>query len=453
VSARDLTTGAIAPLLGSLTVPILVATTLQSVYALAGLAWVGRLGEPAVGGLSIGLQAFFVVLAIGQSLGTTAMADLSQDMGAGRRDHAARAFSGYLVLALALGVLASIAAFAVAVPYVSAFTADPEVLAEGVSYFRWSAPSFGTQLVLLVLVTGLRATGDFTTPVRVTATTVVLNVVLDPILMFGLGMGIGGAGLATVICQAIACSWLLWALLRGDGFRLGRPRLDAEMFRAVATRGLPAGLQFLLLFVSMGLILSAMKPFGPAWTAAAGGGFRLVQQAILPIVAIGTAAAAMVGQNAGAGRPERVRRTVWTALGGALAWSVAAIAVVQAGAPWIARVFASPDELGPATTYLRVASPALVGFAGSLPATFSLQALKRPVLPLVAAAVRLALLAAVCLAASPTGAIGAVAVFATFALGAAVEAAIDVGMVVFALRTIPPAAGTPATPTPDAPPR
>lgn len=433
MASRDLTRDPVGRLLVSLSLPILITTSLQSVYALAGLVWVGRLGEAAVGGLSIGLQVFFVVLAVAQVLATTAMADLSQAFGAGRRDLAASTFSGYLVLAAILGAVASVAAWFVSEPYVAAFTDDPGVYEQGVAYFRAAAPTFLTQVVQLVLVQGMRAVGDFTTPVRVGVVTVLLNLVLDPLLMYGLGpfpeLGIAGVGVATTICQALAITWLLVGLvLPGRAFRLARPVIGGDLLRGLLFRGLPAGLQFLLLSVAMGLMLYAMKPFGAAWTASAGGGFRLVQQAILPIVAASTAAAAIAGQNEGAGRRDRVRGAVRAALLATVAWSLVGIGVAELGAPWLALIFASGEELGPAVAYLHRASPAVLGFAISLPSTFVLQALKRPVLPLVAAIARIVFLGAVALSAGPDG-IGPQTVFLAFAAGAWLEGGLDLVLV------------------------
>lgn len=438
MSGRDLTAGPVGRLLVSLTVPILVSTTLQSVYALVGLVWVGLLGEDALGGLSIGLQVFFVVLALAQIVATTALADLSQDVGAGRLEHARRTYAGYLAVAAALGVVSSIAAFAVAPAYVAAFTDDPGVYAAGVTYFRWSAPTFLTQIVLLVLVQGLRAAGDFTGPLRVGVATVLLNLVLDPVLMFGWGplpaLGIGGVGLATFLCQGVAIA-VLAATSAGprSALRLTAPRVDRAMVRALVTRGLPSGLQFLLMSVAMGAMLYAMKPFGGTWTATAGAGFRIVQQAILPMVACSTAAAAIAGQCAGAGRPERVRAVSLRAVQATLAWAVLAVGAAELATPWLAAWLAGGEEAGPAELYLHRAAPALFGFAVSLPATFVLQALKRPGLPLAAALVRVALLGAAAAMAGPAGGVTPAAMFLVFTVSAWLEGLLDAWQLLRAL--------------------
>lgn len=451
MASRDLTTGPIPGHLRALALPVVGAMLLQSVYALIDLAWVGLLGEAAVAGLSICLQVFFVVLALSQVLGTTALADISQAWGGGLRDAAGRLLSSYLVVGAGVGLVAAVAAWLGAEPYVRALTDDPRVLAEGVAYFRPSALTSFSQLLLLVVGQGFRGVGDFQTPVRVLVATVLLNLVLDPLLMFGgadwpegsaltppatalmaalglgglPGMGIAGAAWATAICQVVGLVWYGVALTRPHlGLRPGRPALSADLLRGIVTRGLPAGFQFLLLSAALGVVLAAMKPHGPTWTAAAGGGFRILQQGILPIVATATATAAISGQNAGAGRFDRVRTACVVSLGALAAYAVVTAAAFQLAAPAIGRMFGGEDPSA-AVTYFRWSSPALLGFAASLVPTFVLQALKRPVLPMLSAVARIALLAVLALGVVPWLGGGPEWVFAAFTAAAWLEGALD----------------------------
>lgn len=473
MSTRDLTTGPIPRHLVSLAVPVIVATSLQSLYALVGLGWVGILGDESVAALSIGLQVFFVVLALSQVLATTALADTSQDWGAGRTERAGQVLSAYLVIGAGLGAVAAVLAWALAGTYVSAFTDDPEVLALGIAYFRASSPTFFSQLLVLVLISGMRAAGDFTTSVRVSMATVCLNIVLDPILMFGgsgwptgpdgatsafaaplgsamglvglgswPGLGIVGAGIATTICQGIGVVWLAATLLRPSSeLALGRPLFSRGLLRGILTRGLPAGFQFLLLSAVLGVILVAMKPFGAIWTAAAGGGFRMFQQGILPMVAVATATAAIVGQNAGAGRTDRVREVCALTLRWLLVYAVVVGALLALFAKPLGRLFASGEELGAAATYFTWCAPAYVGFAASLVSTFVLQALKRPLFPMAAAFARIGLLALVALWLAPRAGGGPQWVFAAFTAGCWVEGMLDLVLLWRLLRDVPSAVG------------
>ena len=464
MSTRDLTVGPVPRHLLNLALPVLAATSLQSLYALVGLLWVGLLGQTSVAALSIGLQVFFVVLALSQVLGTTALADTSQDWGAGRTERAGRVLSAYLAVGAVVGAVAAVLAWSLAVPYVTAFTDDPEVVDLGVAYFRTSSVTFFTQLLILVLISGMRAAGDFTTSVRVSMSTVLLNLVLDPVLMFGgagwpsdsalsgpgaaamaaiglgswPGLGIAGAAWATAICQGIGVVWLLSTLVRpGSELRLGRPLFGPGFARGILTRGVPAGLQFLLLSAVLGIILAAMKPFGAAWTAAAGGGFRILQQGILPIVATVTATSAIAGQNAGAGRFDRVQKVSAVALGVLLVYAAVAGVTLGVFAAPIGRLFAEGDDLQATATYFRWSAPAYLGFAASMVPTFVMQALKRPLLPMVAAFSRVGLLGIVALGVAPLLGGGPRWVFAAFTAGCWLEGALDLALLWRLLRALP----------------
>jgi len=375
---------------------------LQSVYALVDLAFVARLGKEAVAGLSVCLQVFFVVLALGQVLAVSALAGISQAYGSGKFKQAWGLFSAFLLISIGLGLVAAVGAFFGADTYVSWFTDDPETHRQGTIYFKINALTFFSQLVLIVIGNAFRASGDFITPVKLMVVGVLVNLVLDPLLIFGLGpfprMEIAGAAWATVISQCIGLAGYGIYLLRDRGergLRLGAPAWSKRFFLHLVTRGLPAGLQFLLMSVVLGVVLVAMKPHGALWTATAGGGFRLLQQAILPMVALGSSTAAIAGQNFGAQIPARIREATTTASRWMLAYSVVLCVLLMVGGRLFGRLFAdTPTGLDAAVLYFYWSAPQLLGFAVSFVPLFVLQALGQAVLPLLAALARMALLVA-----------------------------------------------------------
>ena len=123
---------------------------LQSLYALIDLGFVGRLGEDAVAGLAISLQVFFIILALGQVIATTALANISQAYGAGDLDRARSLFSGYFIVGASVGVVAAITAYTFAPQYVSAFTGRRRGAEQGLIYFRINCVTFFSQLLLIV---------------------------------------------------------------------------------------------------------------------------------------------------------------------------------------------------------------------------------------------------------------------------------------------------------------
>jgi putative MATE family efflux protein len=428
---------------------VILAMSLQSVYALVDLGYVRQLGEASVAGLSVSFQAFFLVLAMAKVVGTTLLTRVSKLYGRQEIDEARRVFTRYSMVATGVGIVAAVAAFFSAELYVSTFTDDPAALSEGLAYFRISALTFLLQLLLVVFGDSLRASGDFVTPVKLMLLSIVMNLVLDPLLIFGLGpfpeLGIAGAAWATVASQALAISLYIFRFMRNQGereLRWVRPGPDPQLVRELVLRGLPAGLQFFLISAVLGIILWKVGPHGPAWTASAGGGFRVIQQVFLPVVAISSAVAAIVGQNLGAGHSSRVRRAALGSL--ALAATYGAVTSVllfvfgdKAGLLFIK----DPAWLPVAVTYFQWSSWMGLTVALSILPTFVLQAAGQAIQPALVSMGRVVLLVAIVLA-LPDDQPGLV--FAASTATAILEGFCDTGLLLRFLKRLPPDSGTPA---------
>ncbi|TNF28123.1 MAG: MATE family efflux transporter [Deltaproteobacteria bacterium] len=400
---RDLTRGPIPTHIVKLATPVVVAMALQSAYALIDLAWVRGLGADAVTGLATSFQAFFIVLALAQVVAVTELAELSQAYGAGRIAHARRLFSSYSLVGAAIGLVSAVAAYFSAEVYVSAYTSSPGAHAAGVTYFEVMSVTFFAQLVIMVFGNAVRASGDFSTPMRVMVVSVLVNAGLDPLLMYGIGpfpeLGIAGAAWATVVAQILGIVIYSRRFLRRD--RLGprdmtwaRPVFPPGFFRRLATRGLPAGTQFFLTSAVLGIVMASLKDQGDAWTSAAGAGFRVMQQTFLPLVALGSAAAAISGQNLGARHHDRVREVARLGVRWALGYAVVVGTLLYFGGGVAAHVFAKTDEgLAVGAEYFRWSAPAMPAMALTFLPMFILQAAGRAILPLLSAILRVALLA------------------------------------------------------------
>jgi putative MATE family efflux protein len=407
---------------------------LQSVYAFVDLIFVTQLGDRAVGALGITLQAFFIILALGQMVGTTSLADISQAYGRNDVPRARSLFTFYTFIAVALGGIAACIAWLGAHVYVGAFTADPEVRVLGIAYFQANALTFLLQLLIIVFAGGVRASGDFVSPMRIMMVSVAINAALDPLLMFGWGpvpaMGIAGAGWATVIAQLFSVTAYGIRFLRRHSessrqLAWSAPVWVGDAFRRILTRGFPAGLQFFSIYLITGLVLAGVKPFGGDWTGAAGGGFRIIQQTWLPLVTLGMAAGTMAGQNVGARRSERVRETAWTAMRWGLIYGVVGFGLLLLIAPWLAWLGAEgPAQHALVTDYLRISAPMLLPFTLTYIPTFILQAAGHTLAPMLAAFARVAVLALLVLVVLPALDAGAVWVFVAASGASFVEGAL-----------------------------
>jgi len=327
---QDLTSGPITRHLLKTTGFMLVTMLFQTLYVLIDLYWVGRLGTEAVAAVGIAGNLTFVVLALTQMLGVGTTAVISHAVG--RRDHgeARMLFNQSQVLAMLTGALFLVAGLLARWPYARAMAADARSAELTAQYLLWYVPAMGLQFGMVAMGSALRAVGNFKTGMIVGSATVVLNMVLAPFLIFGWGtgraLGVGGAAISTLVAVLVGLVWLA-AYFRGTGTFLKfdtadwRPRLAA--WRRMLAIGLPAGFEFAILTVYLGLVYAITRPFGAAAQAGFGIGMRIVQAGFLPAVALGFSVTPVAGQNYGARLAQRVKRTFRDA-----AWLVAGMMAV-----------------------------------------------------------------------------------------------------------------------------
>jgi putative MATE family efflux protein len=313
---QDLTTGSVARHLLKTASFMLVTMIFQTLYFLVDLYWVGHLGKEAVAAVGISGNLAFVVLAISQMLGVGTTTLVSH--AAGRRDkpHALLVFNQSLVLSILVGGLFIILATALRTAYAVTLAADGATADLAASYLLWFIPALGLQFGLVAMAAALRGTGNFRPGMIVQSSTVVLNMVLAPFLIFGWGtghpLGIAGAAIATLVAVIIGSAWLTLYFLPEDAFlRFVRTDLrpQFDLWRRLLKIGLPAGAEFALMAAYMLIVYIVTRPFGAAAQAGFGIGLRLVQAGFLPVVALGFSVAPVAGQNFGARRPDRVRDT------------------------------------------------------------------------------------------------------------------------------------------------
>jgi len=360
-----LTQGPLFRALVVLSTPMLVSALLQNLQSVIDLFWVGRLGAEAVAAVAMSgtlLMVLFPML-MGMSLGTVAL--VSRAMGAQRYDEAAAAAGQSLSLSLSLGLISAVAGWFGTPLLFRLLGAGPEVLPDGIAYLRISMVGSVTSFALFMGNAVLQGAGDTVTPMLIMAVANLLNVVLDPLLIFGPGpfpaLGVQGAALATVLSQAVAATLSLVALLTGRvriHLRLERLRPDTALAWRILRIGIPGSGQALSRSLMSLVLMRIVATCGTVAVAAYGIGLRFHMITLMPAFALGGAAATMVGQNLGAGRPGRARRAAWLAAGLDVVLMVAAAAFFALLAGPLIRVFnADPEVIGIGAVYLRTVSP------------------------------------------------------------------------------------------------
>jgi len=313
---RDMTTGPMTRHLLAVAWPVSVSWLLQTLYNLVDAFWLGKLGKTALVAPTVTMNIVFIGIALAMGLGQAGTTLISQYKGAGRTGAMKRAAGQSLLMQVGAGSLIAVVGLIFAEPLLRLLQTPADAFDSTLVYMRWILAGVPLMFVFHVyqgIYTGL---GDTVGPMRINVATVILNLILDPILIFGLGpvpaMGVAGAAIATVIARAVASVLALHALLRGPGLRitLADLRLDRKMTGRLLRIGVPLSLGQAATSLGFTLLIGIVNSFGSSATAAFGVGHRVVMMVSVPAMALGQANATAVGQNLGAGFPARAALSV-----------------------------------------------------------------------------------------------------------------------------------------------
>jgi putative MATE family efflux protein len=358
---QDLTTGSVTRHLLKTTSFMLVTMIFQTLYFLVDLYWVGRLGKEAVAAVAVAGNLTFLVLAATQmlSVGTTTL--VSHAAGRKEHDRANIVFNQSILLGVASALIFLVLALAFRRSYAATLSADVATAQLAEEYLSWFIPAMALQFPLVSMSSALRGTGNFKPGMIVQTATVIVNIVLAPMLVFGwpVGrpLGVSGAALATFIAIVIGSTWL-GTYFRGSAYLHFRPsgwRPQMKLWWGMLKVGLPAGAEFALMAVHLFVVYTVSRRFGSAAQAGFGIGLRVVQACFLPVVALGIAVAPVAGQNFGARHPQRVRDTFRSAAAMAALFMAAAGGLcVIASAKLIAVFSDDPGVIAVGDEYLRI---------------------------------------------------------------------------------------------------
>jgi len=318
---NNLTEGSLARGIMRLAIPMLISSLLQNAQSLIDLYWIGRLGADNVAALAIGGTVLMMLfpLVMGMAIGTVAI--VSRRIGEGDMQGTSEAAGQALSVAMVLGLIAGIVGWLFAGKFPVLLGAAPDVAVLAAQYLE--ILFLGSFTVFVLFVGGhsiFQASGSTVIPMVLMIAANGVNLVLDPILIFGLygapALGIRGAAIATVMSQALAAGAALVLLRRGTGgirlhprHMLPRPAIALNILRI----GLPGTGQMLARSLMALVLMRIAATAGTDAIAAFGAGNRLQMLILMPAFALGNAAATLVGQNLGAGRPDRAARGAWLA--------------------------------------------------------------------------------------------------------------------------------------------
>jgi len=373
-SDRDYTAGPVGPALVMLSVPMVLEMAMESLFAVVDVFFVARVSPNAVATVGVTESMLTIVYTVALGLGIGATAVVARRIGEKDDDGAAQAAAQAIALGFIVSVIVGVAGAAYAETLMRLMGATPSMIESSLGYTQVMFAGNATVTLLFLNNAIFRGAGDAVIAMRMLWVSNAINIVLDPILIFGLGpfpeLGVTGAAIATNIGRGTAVVAQLWMLGSGHS-RIHLTRRHLELVPGVmwnVCRLSGSGFIQILIDTSsyIGLV-RIISTFGPAALAGYTIGIRTVIFAILPAWGLSNAAATMVGQALGARKPGRAEESVWTAAkyNAIVLGAVGVLFVVFA--PWIVSIYTNDPAVAPyATSCLRIVSTGFVFFAYGL---------------------------------------------------------------------------------------
>ncbi|CAN5856476.1 MATE family efflux transporter [soil metagenome] len=336
-SQRDFTQGSIWVAIFLLAVPMILEMGMESVFAIVDIYFVGHLGADSVAvvGLTESMLAIIYAVAIGLSIGATAT--VARRTGEKDAEGAARSAAHAIYLGVIVSVVMSAIGIIFAPVFLALLGAEPQVIEQGTTFTRIMLGGNAVIVFLFLLNAIFRGAGDAAIAMRVLFLANLLNIFLAPCFIYGadifafLGwsvpqsvldnwifprLGVTGAAVGTTIGRGIGVLFAAWYLMRKSGritIRREHWKFDSEIMSGLVKIAAPAVLQFTIATASWSALVRVVAGFGSEAIAGYVIGLRVIMFALLPAVGLSNAAATLVGQNLGAGKPERAESSVWKA--------------------------------------------------------------------------------------------------------------------------------------------
>jgi putative MATE family efflux protein len=350
----------IGPSLRRFAVPLAFSFIVNMVYSLIDRFYVSRLGDAAIAAIGSSDQIVFLLFTLVSGFAVGSGIIVARRFGEGDRVGASRTGTQALVgMAItSASVTAVMYLLLPVIPLIMQMDAEVETLS--VEYLSMLLIGFTFNLMNFQMFSIVRSTGNAVFPMTVLIITVILNAIIAPFLIFGIGpfpeLGMRGAGLATAISQMSGTGIALTALIRGSTnihLDFTQFRLDGELLRRVAKQGFPASLQMLSVSLNRAAIFAIVAGFGTHVTAAYTLGLNIDMMVYMSVFAMGIAVETATGQNLGAEQPERVRaihRSAVRQIG--LLMLILAAAVWAFGTEFVELYSRNPATVTEATLYL-----------------------------------------------------------------------------------------------------
>jgi len=358
---HNITEGPIAGAVLRLALPVVAGMFMEFALTVTDYFWVGKLGSTAQDAVTTSMIVIWTMFALMTvvTVGITAL--VARHVGAGNSTQAAFYSQQGLALAAGGGIIAGIVGYLLAPSFIAFMGTSSETTTFAIPYMRVALVTAPMFFIVETIYAVFRAAGDTRTPTMIGVAIIIINLGLDPLLIFGWGpvpaLGVTGAAVASGISVAVGVVWIWTKLVHGDaGFALPSLRqyaLDTRASLKIVRIGLPIATQQFVFVAVYWILIKIVHEFGEAAAAGMGIGNRMESFSYLTCMGFSVAASTLVGQNLGAGKPERAERCAWGATGLAISVTLIMTILFLTIPRQIAGIFTNdPEALAVASDYL-----------------------------------------------------------------------------------------------------
>ncbi|RKX88440.1 MAG: MATE family efflux transporter [Spirochaetes bacterium] len=381
-----LTEGPVGKTLINLTIPMIFGMVGLIIFNLTDTYFVGKLGADQLAALSFTFPVIFIINSVALGLGIGASVVISRAIGEGDQNKVRRLTTDSLLLAISIVIVFVLAGLATIKPLFTILGASAEIIILIKQYMViWY---IGMPFVVVPMVgnNAIRATGDSKTPSAIMMIAASMNIIMDPLLIFGIGpfpaLGIEGAALATVIARFITFSVAIYVLGFREkmlSFKFLSFRKVLASWRAVLFIGAPIAASRMIIPFTAGIITRILSGFGNNVVAGFGVASRIEFFALAAVNSLSAVFGPFIGQNLGAKKSERIHLSIKLSTRFALIWGICLLVILGITAPFIASIFSKDIKvIKTIVTFLRIV-PFAYGLNGIfLLSSTALNVLKKP---------------------------------------------------------------------------
>lgn len=380
----EIVSAPVSGVLYKLTLPMVIGIIAVFFFNLVDTFFIGLLGTTSLAAVSFTMPIAMVVMNLAIGLGIASSALIARAIGGNEHHLAQRYVMASLLLTVAIATLMLILGWNFNDKLFLLLGAKPELLPVIWQFMQFWWPGAWMMMLMIVINSSMRAVGNTKLPSMMMLGSAVLNAILDPILIFGVGpiegMGIAGAALASTLCWAIVVLVMIYSLAKIDLLHWAQLTFKEllDIWQRLMSIGIPAMITNVLVPVASGILLAMIAPMGEQAVAAFGVGARIEPFAIVVVLALTSTIPVFVGQNFAAGQHERIWQALSVSVRFLLVWQLAIWLLLWLASPLIASIFSQdPKVIEKVVSYLMLMPIGYAGMGIVLCANAALNALQR----------------------------------------------------------------------------